>query len=193
MRGPGIKQKSSTNIMIGNVDIMPSVLDLAGIAIPDNVDGKSWAPYEVNSSQMIENENEWRQVFLSEYMAHANQYFSICGTWFPQQGNFEGQVIHPNASDSVTNEYIWVDYGLNQDALGSNTWRSIRIINDTNNWSYSEYVNHTFTQSDKENPYLRLLFDVDKDPYQIDNIYQTVDEDIQNELHVDGIRKLQCF
>ena len=37
--------------------------------------------------------------------------------------------------------------------------------------------------SSKENPYLRVLYDVNKDPYQVDNIYGETNSDIQQELH----------
>eukprot|EP01084_Bolivina_argentea_P159751 278236_1 len=136
--GPGIKKNTKTDIIIGNVDIMPTVLDLAGVNIPDNVDGKSWASQVVNVSDEYDNynmTNEWRGIFLSEYMAHANQYFNICGTWFPQQNDFHGQVKKPNSVDTATGDLIWVDYGNNKNALGSNTWRTIRIINKTHDWT----------------------------------------------------------
>merc|ERR1719384_1190342 len=157
---------------------MPSVLDLAGIAIPDNVDGKSWASSVVNVTD-YDKANEWREVFLSEYMAHDNQYFNICGTWFENADDFHGDVTRPNPVDKATGDFIWVDYGNYEDALGSNTWREIRIINETHNWSYAEYVNSSFTEDDKKNPYLRILFDVDKDPGQIDNIYSSTPKNIQ--------------
>ena len=180
MRGPGITAGSSTDIMIGNVDIMPSILDFADVDIPANVDGKSFKSQILNTTTPAD---QWREIFLSEYMAHANQYFNICGTWFPEQNNFKGQVKHPNPVDQSTNDYIWVDYGDYKDAMGSNTWRNIRIINSTVNWGYAEYVNSSFTEDAKKNPYLRMLFDIDKDPYQVNNIYDSVSKDIQSELH----------
>ncbi len=188
--------------MVGNVDIMPSVLELAGVQIPENVDGKSWASSVVNGSEAVHAAaSEWRQVFLSEYMAHANQYFkyvawrlsesesvsvcigSICGTWFGETDDFHGEVERPEAVDEATGHYIWVDYGDNEDAMGSNTWREIRIINATHNWSYAEYVNSSFSEQAKESPYLRILFDVNEDPFQVDNVYHSVDESVQQELH----------
>ena len=184
VRGPGIKPKTSTNIMIGNVDIMPTVLDLAGVDIPSNVDGKSWVSQVVNvtDDMMTEMANEWREIFLSEYMAHGNQYFNVCRTWYPTN-DFHGKDVVPNSVDPATGDVIWVDYGLNKNALGSNTWRNIRIINETVNWSYAEYVNSSFTENAKKNPYLRLLFDLNKDKYQVNDIYNSVSKDIQNELH----------
>ena len=108
---------------------------------------------------------------------------SICGAWFETAGDFHGNVTRPNPVDSETGEYIWVDYGDGEDALGSNTWREIRIINATHDWSYSEYVNSSFSQQAKENPYLRILFDVDADPYQLKNVYDEMNGDVQQELH----------
>eukprot|EP01084_Bolivina_argentea_P159752 278237_1 len=182
VRGPGIKANTKTDIIVGNIDIMPTVIDLAGGSIPDNVDGKSWAKQVVNNENNV-NVNGWREMFLSEYMAHANQYFSICGTWFQDPNDFHGQVKHPQNNDAATGELIWVDFGKNNNTLGSNTWREIRIINSTHNWSYAEYVNYTFTEKDKKNPYFRILFDVNKDPWQVENIYDQIDKNIQQQLH----------
>merc|ERR1719242_542525 len=42
IRGPGIESKSKMDIVVGNVDVMPTVLDLAGVNIPNSVDGKSF-------------------------------------------------------------------------------------------------------------------------------------------------------
>eukprot|EP01083_Nonionella_stella_P049114 131017_1 len=184
VRGPGINKGSKSDIVIGNVDIMPSVLDLAGVTIPDNVDGKSWASTVINVTDHANAKaNEWREMFLSEYIAHAHQYFNICGTWFEDSNDFHGGVKRPNPVDPATGDYIWVDYGRNENALGSNTWREIRIINATHNWSYSEYINSSFTEDDKNNPYLRILFDVNKDPYQVNNIYDSTSTKVQQDLH----------
>ncbi len=63
VRGPGVKSNSVSESIIGNVDIMPTLLDLAGVDRTELNDGKSF------SKQLIgENVNNWREVILIEYM-----------------------------------------------------------------------------------------------------------------------------
>eukprot|EP01084_Bolivina_argentea_P097162 174674_1 len=179
VRGPGVKGNSVSESIIGNVDIMPTLLDLAGVDGLDLNDGKSF------SKQLIDGHvDNWRQFILIEYMAHANQYFNICNTWFATPNDFHGENKRPETFSN--GEIIYVDWGNgkgNEYNPGSNTWREIRIINGTDNLSYSEYINFTWTQNDKENPNLRVLYDVNKDPYQMKNIIDDVSKDVQNELH----------
>jgi arylsulfatase A-like enzyme len=45
IRGPGIEQDSSTGELAGNIDIAPTILDLAGVEADKSVDGRSLVPY----------------------------------------------------------------------------------------------------------------------------------------------------
>ena len=45
IRGPGIKPDSSSGELAANIDIAPTVLDLAGVTPDKSVDGRSMAPY----------------------------------------------------------------------------------------------------------------------------------------------------
>jgi N-acetylglucosamine-6-sulfatase len=45
VRGPGIKQNSSTNELVGVQDIAPTILELAGVKPDKSVDGRSLVPY----------------------------------------------------------------------------------------------------------------------------------------------------
>lgn len=189
VRGPNIAKKSTSSNIVANIDVMPTILDLAGIDIPSIVDGKSFSNSlfstsekhgkEINNNRKVD-DNGWRDVFLIEYMAHANQYFNICGTWYPSATSLDNDV-RPNPIDDETGKLIYVDWGLNTNP--GNTWRAIRIINETHNWSYVEYVNYTFTYKDKQDPYLRLLYDINNDEYQLTNIYPKQNASIQAELH----------
>ena len=44
VRGPGIAAGATVPALAGNVDLLPTMLELAGIAAPDGVDGRSLAP-----------------------------------------------------------------------------------------------------------------------------------------------------
>lgn len=43
-RGPGIKQGSTPDAFVANIDLAPTFLDLAGLSIPDSMQGRSLVP-----------------------------------------------------------------------------------------------------------------------------------------------------
>jgi arylsulfatase A-like enzyme len=45
MRGPGIKPNSATGELAANIDIAPTILDLAGAKADKSIDGRSMVPY----------------------------------------------------------------------------------------------------------------------------------------------------
>jgi N-acetylglucosamine-6-sulfatase len=45
IRGPGIKPASSTGELAGNIDLAPTILELAGAAADKSIDGRSLVPY----------------------------------------------------------------------------------------------------------------------------------------------------
>jgi N-acetylglucosamine-6-sulfatase len=45
IRGPGIKQASSTGELAANIDIAPTILELAGASADKSIDGRSLVPY----------------------------------------------------------------------------------------------------------------------------------------------------
>ena len=45
MRGPGIKPATQTGELVANIDIAPTILELAGVAADKSVDGRSLYPY----------------------------------------------------------------------------------------------------------------------------------------------------
>ncbi len=45
IRGPGIKPGSSTGELAANIDIAPTILDLAGVQADKSIDGRSMVPY----------------------------------------------------------------------------------------------------------------------------------------------------
>lgn len=60
VRGPGIAAGSTVEKIALNIDLFPTIADLAGIAAPAFVDGRSLAPL------LIGNHGDWREVALIE-------------------------------------------------------------------------------------------------------------------------------
>ena len=52
--------------VVANLDIMPTVLDVAGAAVPSAIDGKSWLPLAQGKP------TEWRKELLYEYYWERN-------------------------------------------------------------------------------------------------------------------------
>ena len=190
IRGPNITQNSSSDVIVGNVDIMPLVLDIANVTEKlgddvDYIDGKSFKEAILNDSE-IESINGWREQFLVEYIIGGgnvsltlDEYYNVCATWYEVSNDFHGEIVRPQPKSS--GEYLIV-YGTDIDSI-SNTYRMIRIINQTHDWTYAEYVNYTFNQNDFENPLLFALYDLKTDKHQINNIYNSTSDDIKKELH----------
>ena len=183
IRGPNISENSKTDKLIGNVDIMPTVLDLAGIDIPNSVDGKSMKNIILNNT---ENEiNKWRESYLVEFMANGNAYYNICGMWYAtnNSNDFIGHTVRPDSTQNTGNDsnLLWIVFGDNKNY--GDTFRLLRILNDTINWVYAEYIDYHFNQTSFKNPYLYVLYDLANDLYQLYNIYYNQTKHIQNELH----------
>ena len=90
IRGPGITPGSSMSAVVGNVDITPTLLTLAGIEPPSVMDGKSMAKLllkrpaaegspaatyvdkALRAAEAAPAAEEWRDAFLVEYLSVTN-------------------------------------------------------------------------------------------------------------------------
>ena len=61
-KGPGIKAGITPDQFVGNIDLAPTFLDLAGLEIPDSMQGRSIAPLLRGESP-----EDWRQTFYYRY------------------------------------------------------------------------------------------------------------------------------
>ncbi|XP_060596167.1 extracellular sulfatase Sulf-1-like [Ruditapes philippinarum] len=73
MRGPGILKDTKIPNIVGNVDIAPTILDMAGIEIPAHMDGRSLLKlikvHKVSlnlQGDFVETKRPWRDTFLIE-------------------------------------------------------------------------------------------------------------------------------
>src|SRR6185295_8311075 len=58
-----ISQHTPRDELALNIDIAPTILDLAGVTVPPEMQGRSWRPLFSGSSV-----TNWRQSFLAEYI-----------------------------------------------------------------------------------------------------------------------------
>ena len=61
-RGPGIKKGIVPESMVANIDLAPTMLDMAGVSIPDSMQGKSFKPLLAG-----ETPREWRKSVYYRY------------------------------------------------------------------------------------------------------------------------------
>ncbi|ETO25475.1 hypothetical protein RFI_11666 [Reticulomyxa filosa] len=207
IRGPTIPAQSYTDILAANVDLTPTILDLLGLTIPSSVDGKlnlkkikillvvkccccvvhtiqkkkrSFASWIGNYPKHNRKESSasWRDVFLFEYREVSTGYGNICITWIPNTDGtyFPGQVLSGPSTNPEGIPYIVAD-------LASNSYRGLRILNATQNWSYGEFVNTTWTNASLQYPNFYELYDLNTDPFQMKNIYDTLTAQVKAQLH----------
>merc|ERR1712018_665111 len=200
IRGPGIQPGTNvTSALAGNVDVMPTMLDLAGIThtLEDSIDGKSMKHILMHNDKEATN---FRQYFLNEYLnVGKDLYNSHSNIW--QDGTTtsdlyqtgSNSVAGPLGPDPNTKEEDCVE----SEGVGdgncwmvgsklSNTWRQLRIMNETMNWNYVEYdPTWKFKAKDESGAGLQHyeLYDVTADPYQLDNIYSTTSIEMRTALH----------
>lgn len=100
--GPGISPLQIRDETVGWHDILPTVLDLAGLPIPLDVDGRSIAPL-VKGADPI----PWR-----EYLHSENSHEGMVGRSYPRVPGqeVEGNLVFENGWHSLTDgnwKYVW--------------------------------------------------------------------------------------
>ena len=178
---------------------MPTVLDMAGVTevMENTMDGKSMKDVLLSEAPNEET-GGFRQYFLNEYLANNDAWNDHSSIW--QDGHTTTDLCGqtqghggPFAPDPHTKkENCKESYGVGDgncwmvDSLKSNSWRQLRIMNGTMNWNYVEYdPDWQFKTSDESGAGLQHyeLYDVEADPYQVDNIYSSTSKEILTALH----------
>ena len=184
MRGPNIKPGSISYDVVGNIDILPTILSLAGIKYDadNDYDGMSW-------TQIFDGEKWKRQIYLPQYIS-IHTASNGGGCWFPNDdgSTYPGQ---EKGAGCCYDQHKGQAYMLDDQWIGN--WRALRIINETNNNVYIEW--YQLQMDDKgdviimwnetifDTPYHFEYYDLKDDIWQINNLYKELGEDLKNELH----------
>ena len=108
MRGPGVAKGGHIDAMTVNIDLAPTFADMAGIATPDFVDGRSFLPL------LTDRGYPWRQSFLVERRQLEGQYIELA----EQHGITRDQLDrHAYAEGLRTPEWAYVEYGTGEREL----------------------------------------------------------------------------
>jgi len=70
IRGPGIGAGTSTDALVSNLDLVPTVLELAGAGVPEYMDGMSLVPLLTGAA----GDSAWREDFMAEHYGHFEVY-----------------------------------------------------------------------------------------------------------------------
>jgi len=194
VRGPGVEKGSRHSQVSANVDLMPTILEIAaGPAYVEaaGLDGHSMVPFLVPSAATTQGA-EWRHYLLNEYKSvgtygndhsdtweNGTQTTDACGGKMPlaPEGSSITKTKDCLESDGTSNGKCYI-----VDSKASNNWRQLRIVNATHNWNYVEYDRGFTFQADSQLQHYEL-YDLEADVYQMKNIYSTVDAETQRWLH----------
>ena len=190
--GPNIYYNSNypkiVDYLVGNIDYLPTYLQLANINYNINdYDGRSFANILLNDGK---DDKFNRSIYLTQYRYILDVYihdndpnpnittFGDISVWFPDKNGstYPGINKHPPCCNGSGVAFV-------TDSLYSDNWRAIRIINDTYNVIYAEFVDFVWNENAFENPNFFEYYDLDDDPYQIDNLYPNLTKSQKDELH----------
>jgi len=168
IRGPGIPKGSSFDYIATNVDVMPTILGLAGVETPPTMDGQSLAKLLVTdleaapapTQQLLVQEDvqaaEWRTMQLIEY-------------------NGLGNVVRYQHLEDSPN----------------NTFRALRVVDGKRNLKLVEFVDISkWDFNDGIDEY--ELFDLDADPWEMQNLWPTADSKLAESLQAELERLFRC-
>jgi arylsulfatase A-like enzyme len=153
VRGPGVPTGRTIEHLAGNVDLAPTWAELAGAKVADFVDGRSLVPLLSNTLLPPES---WRQAFLLENgpMSRQRSEARPSESLNVQEGVLEPEDSFPGRPQQRPRAVI-------------PTYRGIR----TRDYLYVEYATGE-----------RELYDMRRDPYQLQNLDATADPQVRAQL-----------
>jgi len=105
VRGPGVPEGETIEAVALNSDFAPTFAEIAGIAPPAFVDGRSFLPLLENPDQA------WRQSFLVERRQFEAQYVALAA----RLGMTEAELDQSAQYDAIrTPEWIYIEYGTGE-------------------------------------------------------------------------------
>ncbi|KAJ9444272.1 Extracellular sulfatase SULF-1-like protein [Diplonema papillatum] len=186
--GPGILPGTIVEEMCGNVDLMPTLLDMAGIPAPPMVDGKSFKNLLIANEGRAEAAEGWRKKFLNVYEATGSYfndhspcwappgYEEKCGGPMPRSPDGSNTTADCKESSGVGDgNCYWVD------SLESNSWRALRVMNATHDTQYIEY-DATWSWNETSVTFYEY-YDIAADPYQMKNGYPDLSDSAKAAMH----------
>jgi arylsulfatase A-like enzyme len=180
VRGPGIAAGSTTDLMTGNIDIAPTLTAMAHTTMTDDPDGRSLIPLLGGGKP-----DEWRRSYLIEHYVDQSTG--------PEEANdtTNGPQLEPPDADQGGGSTTTATAGAHKTDFATATTEAQRPAKAgdtfihayqavrTAGYLYVEYVTGE-----------RELYDLTKDPNELDNIVKTADPPFVYQLktHLDDLR-----
>ena len=162
IRGPGITAGTSLDVMGVNMDIAPTILDLAGVTVPSNYDGRSLVPLIVgNAANMRAARHGWR---TRTVISFAEGYFQDWG-----KVTLAPWPLNTSTPDRTRNPPLKSESGVTYTFDNpQNQWRMLRVANATHNVSFVEWD----PAFEFQTVAFSALWHVTADPFQQDNVWE---------------------
>jgi N-acetylglucosamine-6-sulfatase len=161
VRGPGVARGRQVDLLTGNIDLAPTWAELAGVKIPDWVDGFSlvplWSPRPLSS-------DSWRHAYLLQCgnpdETGKDSHHPIAPTWL-----VDGTLEPPDDIEELRRAGFLGD--TPKGVFEVPPFYGIR----TAEYTYIEYVTGE-----------RELYDLRRDPYQLENKVERVNPELVDQL-----------
>jgi N-acetylglucosamine-6-sulfatase len=160
VRGPGVDANASLpGVLVNNVDIGPTVLDLAGVAPSRTLDGTSFAG-QLSAAGRAAGGGRWRDRLLHEYW----------GLGYTERGPcHNGTTACPGGAQAL------------EDAP-SNSWSGLRIVNATHDLLYAEFRPSNKAAIDRASTNFTFAVNFTADPAQLVNAARAWPEALKKQL-----------
>jgi len=172
--GPGVRSGIEISALVGHIDLMPTILDYAGLPIPGTVEGKSLRPVLEGAAKDV-----GRKYIVSEHNAHGpapQSYYpsrSITDGRYRYIWNLRHEIvpdfpIDRYATDPVFREQTKDPAWMPWDATPSTAWENNAfeeiIFHKDEFPAQYELLKATFHRPEFE------LYDLKNDPYEMHNL-----------------------
>uniref|UniRef100_A0A1B6KZS0 Sulfatase N-terminal domain-containing protein n=1 Tax=Graphocephala atropunctata TaxID=36148 RepID=A0A1B6KZS0_9HEMI len=146
VRGPGIPAKSLVDSVVVNIDIAPTIVDMAGLPVLSNMDGQSFLRDATNLQGLPPNRS-----FFIEYVGEGDM--NTVSTDCPLNNDNTLSECYPSSACKC------------QDSR-NNTYNCIRNIDQERNFLFCNFYQQT--------GHLWEYYNLNSDPYQLNNTYQSL-------------------
>jgi N-acetylglucosamine-6-sulfatase len=147
VRGPNVAPDTRTSSIALSIDLYPTFLDLAGVTLPDGVDGRS-----LKNIMTGQKESSWREDFVVEYYGEG------------RTNGCMGQAGGPHAQP------FWHD-------CHNNTFLALRTISDKENTTLALFYKTDDVPVSVDQHYFQEFYDIDKDNWQLKNTATSLSPD----------------
>jgi arylsulfatase A-like enzyme len=155
-RGPGIKPGTKIEQMVSNIDIGPTLCDLAGISVPNLMDGRSLVPL-LKGSDLSTLDRPWRTHFMTEFAEGGTQQWGTNGMWSTDPANPVVDLkVNPPWGINCTNKNDCPQNPCGPSATSAETcphesrfdyqyddpsynWRALRVMNETSDFTFVQW------------------------------------------------------